>query len=108
MRMEPLLFYGRMVVGRDQLGNDIYQNVLLSESVGRFSTWTTEEIALDTRNVTVNARKVITPARMFNMRFATAIKIGNKYHNIQEIKGDDYNRWRIIVVDKFGRDQYEN
>ena len=103
MRMEPLLFYGRVKVGTDRLKNDVFQETIIYTSEGRFSTWNEQEIALDKRNVTSSTRKIITRAKLFHIKSATAVRINNKLHDIKEIKGDDYTRWRVIIVDQFGR-----
>lgn len=94
-----------MKTGTDILGNDKYDTVLFKTSEGCFSSWSTTEVALDTRNVTTNNRKLITKALKADIMQATAVLIDGKYHDITDVKGDDYNRWRIIVVNQFGRDR---
>ena len=94
-----------MKTGTDVLGNDKYDTELFKTSEGRFSSWSATEVALDTRNVTTNNRKLITKALKADIMQATAVLIDGKYHDITEVKGDEYNRWRIIVVNQFGRDR---
>ena len=62
MRFQPLFLYANQQTGVDELGNPITEPAEIGDSEGRFSTWTTSEIALDVRSVTTNNRKIITKA----------------------------------------------
>ena len=108
MRFLPLLLFGNQQVGSDQLNNPKYETFQIGQSEGRFSPWSTEEIALDKREVTANNRKIITRASKASLLLATKVKIDGMYHNITEIQGDDYSRWRILIVNRYGSDNLEN
>lgn len=104
MRFFPLLLFVNRQTGSDPLNNPIYELEQIGESEGRFSSWTSEEIALDTREVTVHNRKIITRASATVLKSADKVKFDGKYHSITEIKGDDTSRWRILVVNRYGSD----
>lgn len=105
MRFLPLYLYANQEVGKDQLNNPINELVQIGESVGRFSSWTSKEIALDKRDVTVNNRKILTRESKVNLLLADKVKFEDKYHSIVEIIGDDLSRWRIIIVNRYGSDK---
>lgn len=105
MRLFPLFLYADSATGEDPLGNPINELVQIGEDEdyeGRFSSWTAEEIALDDRNVTVNNRKIITKTSKERLSQANKLKFDGMYHDIKDIKGDDYGRWRIVVVNRYG------
>lgn len=105
MRFLPLFLFAKQEIGKDQLGNPINELVQVGESVGRFSSWSKEEIALDKRDVTVNNRKVITTESKANLLLADKIQFEGLYYSITDIKGDDYTRWRIIVINRYGSEK---
>lgn len=105
MRLTPLFLYAHMPVGSDPLGNPINELVVIGESEGRFSSWKSEEIALDNRSITVNNRKILTPALKADLVMTDKIKFEGLYHTITEIRGDDYDRWRLLVVNRYGSDK---
>ncbi|WP_149155257.1 hypothetical protein [Bacillus sp. CH30_1T] len=96
--------YANQEVGKDQLNNPINELVQIGESVGRFSNWTSKEVALDKRDITANSRKILTRESKANLLLADKVKFEHKYHSIKEIIGDDYSRWRIIIVNRYGSD----
>ena len=102
MRFLPLFFYGNQQTGSDQLNNPIYENVLIGESLGRFSSWTAKEVALDNRDVTVNNRKIITKAKKETLLQVNQVELDGLYYSVKDIIGDDYSRWRILVVNRYG------
>lgn len=102
MIFKPLLLFEYQETGKDALGNSINELVQIGESEGRFSNWTAEQIALDTREVTVNNRKIITRESRANLLLTDKVQFEGLYHTITEIKGDDTARWRIIVVNRYG------
>lgn len=102
MRFLPLFLYANQEVGKDQLNNPINETVLIGESIGRFSSWTSKEIALDKRDISVNYRKILTRESKVNLLLADKVMFEDKYHSIKEIIGDDLSRWRIIVVNRYG------
>ncbi len=107
MRFYPLKIFAEVATGeRDELGNDITELKLISECTGRLSTWTAEEIALDTRNVTKTSRKIITEAKKSDVRKANYITLNDtgkeNSYKVGDIKGTDDDRWRILVVTIYG------
>ncbi|MCO7125113.1 phage head closure protein [Sporolactobacillus shoreicorticis] len=102
MRFLPLYLYANQQSGTDPLGNPINELVQTGESVGRFSSWTAEEIALDVRQITQNNRKIVTRAMKEALTAADKIKFEDLYYSITEIQGDDTTRWRIVVVNRYG------
>ena len=104
MRLFPLFLYANQHVGSDPLGNPINELVVIGEYEGRFSSWSSEEIALDNRNITMNNRKIITTALKSDLTRANKIQFDGLYHTITEIRGEDYDRWRLVVVNRYGSD----
>lgn len=104
MRFQPLWFYKNESLETDALGNPINTLEKFWQSDGRFSNWTAQEIALDARNVTINNRKIITRASKSYLEQAEKVKFEGRYYSVKEVKGSDYDRWRILVVDRYGSD----
>lgn len=102
MRFQPLYLFANQATGSDILGNPINELVMIGESEGRFSNWTAEQIALDNREVTMNNRKIITRESKANLLLAEKIQFDGKYHSITSIRGEDTDRWRILVVNRYG------
>lgn len=102
MRLFPLFLYAENETGKDPLGNPTTESVEIGESEGRLSSWTSKEIALDTRNVTVNNRKILTRAKKADLLLADKVKFDGLYYPISDIKGDDYERWRLLIVERYG------
>lgn len=105
MRFKPLFLYSNQLIGEDELFNPIYDLVEFKETTGRFTKWTEKEVALDVRNVTTTSRKILTRELQANLLKASRIEFEGKFHNIKEIIGDDTDRWRILVVDRYGSDE---
>lgn len=104
MRFQPLWFYKNESLETDALGNPINTLEKFWQSDGRFSNWTAQEVALDNRNVTVNNRKIVTRASKSYLEQADKVKFEGRYYSVKEVKGSDYDRWRILVVDRYGSD----
>ena len=102
MRFQPLLFYKNESLETDALGNPINTLEKFWQSDGRFSNWTAQEVALDNRNVTVNNRKIVTRASKSYLEQADKLKFEGCYYSVKEVKGSDYDRWRILIVDRYG------
>jgi hypothetical protein len=105
MILKPLYFFRNEETGRDPLNNPINELVQVGDSEGRFTSWTSEEIALDNRDVTRNNRKIITKAKAADLKNVDKVKFEGKYHDLTDIRGDDYMRWRIILVNRYGSDR---
>ena len=104
MRFQPLSLYKSEPLETDVLGNPINTLEKFWQSEGRFSSWTAQEIALDNRNVTVNNRKILTRASKSYLEQADKVKFEGRYYSVKEVKGSDYDRWRILIVDRYGSD----
>lgn len=102
MRLFPIFLYANSQTGEDALGNPITELVVVGESEGIFSTWTDKEVALDKRNVTVNNRKILTRAKKSGIDQSSKVLFEGLYHTIAEVKGNDYDRWRLIIVNRYG------
>ncbi|TLQ07565.1 hypothetical protein FEZ48_06175 [Marinilactibacillus psychrotolerans] len=102
MRLFPLFLYANSQTGEDALDNPITELVVVGESEGIFSTWTDKEVALDKRNVTVNNRKILTRAKKLDIAQSSKVLFEGLYHTITEVKGNDYDRWRLIIVNRYG------
>lgn len=102
MRFQPLFLFENREVGKDRLNNPIHELVLAEVSSGRFSTWSEKEVALDNRNITINNRKILTRARKAVLEKADKVRFEGLYHSITEIKGSDSDRWRIVIVNRYG------
>ena len=104
MRFQPLSLYKSEPLETDVLGNPINTLEKFWQSEGRFSSWTAQEIALDARNVTINNRKILTRASKSYLEQADKVKFEGRYYSVKEVKGSDYDRWRILIVDRYGSD----
>lgn len=104
MRFQPLLLYKNESLDTDALGNPINTLEKIWQSDGRFSNWTAQEVALDNRNVTINNRKILTRASKSYLEQADKVKFEGRYYSVKEVKGSDYDRWRILIVDRYGSD----
>jgi hypothetical protein len=105
MRFYPLFLYANQQIGSDQLNNPIYERVLIRESIGRFSSWSDKEVALDAREVTVNNRKILTRASKAVISEADKVKINGLYYSIKDVTGDDFDRWRLVIVNRYGSEK---
>ena len=104
MRFQHLSLYKSEPLETDALGNPINTLEKFGQSEGRFSSWTAQEIALDNRNVTANNRKLVTRASKSYLEQADKVKFEDRYYSVKEVKGSDYDRWRILIVDRYGSD----
>lgn len=94
MIFENAIFYKNAEVGFDELGNPIYQSILIGEYPSRISQWTAEELALEKRIVSQGERKLITTAKISVLKEVDSIVInGDEYAQIT-LKSD-FKRWRL-------------
>lgn len=105
MRFHPLFLFENREIGKDELNNPISELVLIGISSGRFSTWSEKEIAFDLRNITVNNRKILTRAKASDLQRADKIRFDGLYHSITEIRGSEFDRWRIVIVHRYGSEE---
>lgn len=105
MNFKPLYLYAKEEIGEDSLGNSITELIQIGESHGRFSSWRSEEIALDVRDITLHNRKILTPCSKELLEQADKVKFEGSFHSITSIKGDDSTRWRVIIVNRYGSEK---
>ena len=104
MRFQPLSLYKNESLETDALGNPINTLDKFWQADGIFSSWTAQEIALDARNVTINNRKILTRASKSYLEQSDKVKFEGCYYSVKEVQGSDYDRWRILIVDRYGSD----
>mgnify|MGYP001570495398 FL=1 len=104
MRFQPLSLYKNESLETDALGNPINTIEKFWQADGIFSNWTVQEIALDNRNVSINNRKILTRASKSYLEQSDKVKFEGRYYSVKEVQGSDYDRWRILIVDRYGSD----
>lgn len=103
MRLFEITLLKKEESGIDKLGNTTYQIVPFKKGEGRKSIWTAQEIALDTRIVTNNLQKIITTIDQTDLAESSCLVLNEEKFKIQEIKGEDDDRWRVISVTSYGK-----
>ena len=106
MIFHPLVLHKLVKTGeRDKLGNDKTVEQFFKECGGRFSSWTSTEIALDVRGITKTSRKIITTTVLSDLQATDVLYlkdgVSDEPFKINEIKGSDADRWRILVVESY-------
>ncbi|MBC1272684.1 hypothetical protein [Listeria booriae] len=100
MRLSPIFLFRKVETGKDELLNPITSLEKFGESVGRFSNWSAEEIALDTRGVTKTTRKILTRLSKVDCDAADVVELeGDRYEKTELTK--NYGRWRLMIVTKY-------
>lgn len=110
MRLDDLFLCAYESIGEDEYYNPIKRLVKIGDPVGaegRFTSWTKEDIQVEGRDVTKHTRKVITTADLDECEAADKILFEGQLYSIKEVRGDDYTRWRLLIVDKHGNDPDE-
>lgn len=101
MRLLPIALYKKEKTGFDKLGNPQYETIPLKTGEGRKSIWTAQEVALDSRIVSKHLQKIITTISRDDLQDATRLTLNNEDFSVEEIEGEDDDRWRIVSVTSF-------
>lgn len=83
----------------DALNNEIYTYVEFAEVPGRWTPWTADDVNIEGRELTENARKLITPAERLLFRTAEQVKHDGSTYEIQQVK--DIGRFRVLYVKEY-------
>lgn len=90
----------REKVGEDVLKNPIYEWKTVLETKARFTPWTDEQIAMDSRNVTKNEQRFAIPISYDNFPECTHAVIDGVRQKIKE-KIDLTPRYTVIQVEVY-------
>lgn len=101
-RLQIIRLYDEDITSRDRLGNPITFPLLKTQTKGRMTNWTTEEIALLPREITTTQEKVIVTAEVDECLGAkTLVTASGRSYDIVEIT--EYTpRWTMIRVKAYG------
>ena len=101
-RLQAMQLFTEVKTGEDELQNPIMAPALLTQTKGRMSNWTSEEIALLPRTVTTTQEKVIVTADLDNCLGAkTLVTASGRSYKIVEIT--EYTpRWTLLKVVAYG------
>lgn len=100
MRFESIALYGNVKVGTDELGNEIYDDKLITEGKGKITPWTAEDVIKLSREVTETHEKIITTINLEDCKCAERVKYQDKPYDIVVVT--DYTRWRVLRVRRYG------
>jgi len=103
MKLNDLFFCAYETVGEDALYNPIKRLVKIGDpdgQQGRFTSWSKEDIEIE-------GRKLITTADLDECESADKVLYDGLLYTIKEVRGDEYTRWRLLIVDKHGNDPNE-
>lgn len=98
MIWENCLLQKKEKIGEDTLRNPIFEHKTIMETSARFTPWTTEQIALEGRDVTRNEQQYIIPIpyRMFP-RNCVRVKINGVEMDITKTSPLS-PRWTLVQV----------
>ena len=82
----------------DELGNPIYSSLSIPVEC-RTTEWTSEDVNVYGRDMTVGNRKVIFKPIRESLDGVTAIEVGGNQYQITSIK--DLGRWIMLIVKGF-------
>lgn len=110
MKLDDLFFCAYETTGEDAYYNPTKRLVKTGDPLGaegRFTSWSREDIDIEGREITKTTRKVITTADLDECEAADKILFNGHLYSIKEVRGDEYTRWRLLIVDKHGNDPNE-
>lgn len=110
MKLDDLFFCAYKTIGEDALYNPIKRLVKIGDpngQQGRFTSWSKEDVDVEGREVTKSTRKLITPADLEDCQAADKVLVDGLLYSVKEVRGDEYTRWRLLIVDKHGNDSDE-
>lgn len=101
-RLQTFQLFSESVTAKDALNNPITIPVLKTQTKGRMTSWTAEEIALLPRQVTTTQEKVIVTANLNDCLGAkTLMAASGQSYDIVEIT-EHTTRWTLIRVKSYG------
>ena len=100
MKLQKIHLIGKKEAGKDPLGNSIYTNDILGESLGRVTEWTVTDVEMYGREVTRSNQKIqtIAPSELVRSAAKVSIDSGLPQEITQMIDGV---RWRILHVKRY-------
>ena len=107
MRWQDLKVVAKEISGTDYLNNPEYIYSEFSTIPGRFSPWTAEDIEIEGRELTENARKIVTPTERSFFRNAAEIWHTEgegddaQTHALEITDVKDLGRFRILIVKEY-------
>ena len=87
---------------KDKLGNPITELSSFFVGEGRKSIWSSQELAFDERILSKKLQKAITTIKKEKLLEATKIVLNNDSYSLEEIKGEDDDRWRVVYLKAYG------
>lgn len=103
MNLHPIELFENKKKGEDKLHNPIYELSSFFVGEGRKSVWTATEISLDSRIVSKQLQKAVTTICRSDLRKANCLELNGDQYTIEEIKGEDDDRWRIVYLKSYGK-----
>lgn len=103
MRLFEIILKKKQKTGVDKLGNPMFELTTFKTGEGRKGIWTVQEIALDSRIISKKMRKVITTLDRKYLLQASHLVLKGEIFSIEDIKGEDDDRWRILSVISYGK-----
>lgn len=104
MRLHSIALLKKVDTGeKDKLGNPITELSPFFYGQGRKSIWTSQELAFDSRITSKNLQKAITTIKREKLLEASKIVLNSEAFSLEEIKGEDEDRWRVIYLKSYGK-----
>lgn len=103
MNLYPIELFENKKIGQDKLHNPIYELSSFYVGEGRKSIWTATEISLDNRIVSKQLQKAVTTLCRSRLEQAVCLELNGDQYSIEEIKGEDDDRWRIVYLKSYGK-----
>ena len=102
MRLHEITLYKKISTSKDKLGNPIYDVLPFLKGEGRKSIWNATELAFDSRIISKKLIKIITTISKKSLSEASRLEIYDSSYSIEEIKGEDDDRWRVVYLKSYG------
>lgn len=101
MRYISIAFLTQKQTGTDVLGNPVMETETGAKWYrGRFTEWSAEETALEGRDLTKAARRLLTDAPLSVCRTADGVQTdGGENYRILSVK--ELERWRLLYVERW-------
>lgn len=102
MIWKPVIPINRTEVGKDALGNPVYEESRGSQFPARFTPWDAQDIALEGREVTVNQRKLLVRISRTEFPDCQKVQFEGKIYEVIQVT-DLSPRFTLLYVKKYGR-----